>query len=69
VCTAPDSPRARAAAELAEVVASVTGDAVSVETDLRAALDAGQRAGGNTGVIVTGSLYTAGQARGLLREP
>lgn len=67
VVTQPDSPRAAPAAELAVVVAAATGREPVIRPDLRSALDAAVEATGDAGVVVTGSLYTAGQARALLR--
>jgi len=62
VCAAPTSARALPAADLATVVAEETEVPVQVEPTLTAALLAvsGEPA------VVTGSTYTAGEARGLL---
>jgi len=68
------SPRALAADELGEIAAEVFGaDRVAVERALPdaleraiAAAEEGDRLGG-TGVLVTGSVVTVGQARRLLR--
>jgi dihydrofolate synthase / folylpolyglutamate synthase len=61
VCVAPDSPRALAAGELAEVVERVTGErpevAESVVEGVRAAL-----ASSPSGVVVTGSIRTVAEA-------
>lgn len=64
VVTAPDSPRALLAEELAAIVTSTTLRPADVATDLAAAI----RLAEDTGrpFVVTGSLTTAGQARGLL---
>lgn len=65
--TRPDSPRALPARDLAEAVERVTGVAPQVFSCVREALDAlvGREP---AGLIVTGSLKTAGEARRLLRE-
>lgn len=70
VACAPESPRALDAAELAAVACRVTGGAVEYHETLLEALDAllgdaGVREGG---LVVTGSLTTAGQARNALRD-
>ncbi len=64
--TAPDSPRALSADALADVVRSVTGFTPPVYSSLESAL---LDLAGHTpsGLVVTGSLTTAGQARGILR--
>jgi dihydrofolate synthase/folylpolyglutamate synthase len=68
VCTRNESPRSLSPEELAGVVERVTGKPVvtgdSVESALEIAL--GKAADAQTGVVVTGSLYTAGLARALL---
>lgn len=66
VVTQPDSPRALPAAELAPRVAALTTVPVHVAPDLVAALALAKRLGPD-GVLVTGSLYTVGAARRLLR--
>ncbi len=65
VCTAPDSPRALPADDLARIVEAVTGSPCA--TVPLAAVDAAW-AGftAPAGLVVTGSLYTAGQVRGKL---
>ncbi len=62
VCAAPTSSRALPAADLAAVVAEETDVAVEVKPSIAAALLAvsGEPA------VVTGSTYTAGEARGLI---
>lgn len=70
VACAPASPRALEAAELAAVACRVTGSAFEYHETLQEALcallgDAEVRAGG---LVVTGSLTTAGQARSALRD-
>jgi dihydrofolate synthase/folylpolyglutamate synthase len=63
VATKPDSPRARDAADLAAVVEHATGSWPEIRPDLADALEHARGRAGARGVIVTGSLYTAGQAR------
>jgi dihydrofolate synthase/folylpolyglutamate synthase len=63
VVTETDSARRMAAGALADVVESVTGSRPAVEPDLRAALTLADTFG--RGVVVTGSLYTAGAVRAL----
>lgn len=65
VVTAPDSPRALPAHVLAGVVRELTDLPVHVVEPLDAALRYAL-ASGSSGVVVTGSLTTAGQARNLL---
>ena len=73
VVTANSSPRCIPAAELADVARAVLGaDRVLVEPHLAGALDRALRwarshgPGDRPGVLVTGSVVTAGQARTLL---
>ena len=75
ICTAAGSPRALPAAELARAAEEVFGGhRVSVAADLVAALDdavawADDRSEqGSAGIVVTGSVVTAGAARALLRS-
>jgi len=63
VATENDSPRCMVAGSLADVVERVTGVRPAAEPDLARALALAARAG--AGVIVTGSLYTAGAVREL----
>ena len=66
--TQPASPRALSAALLADVVEEVTGaPPAAVYADLSVALAETVR-NSPTGLLVTGSLTTAGQARRILRE-
>jgi dihydrofolate synthase/folylpolyglutamate synthase len=67
VCTAPESPRALPAEDVAELVGAATGRLCPVLAI--ADLAAGRRPSeaGRAGLVVTGSLYTVGQARALLR--
>lgn len=58
-----DSPRCLPATELAGVVERVTGERPAVQPDLAEALRAADALG--DGVVVTGSLYTAGAVRAL----
>lgn len=60
--TAPGSPRAMLSQDLALIVRSVTGVAPEVYSTVRAALDA-LAASSSEGLVVTGSLITAGEAR------
>lgn len=57
------SPRCLAAADLAAIVARVTGTEPVVEPDLERAVTTASASG--RGVVVTGSLYTAGAVRAL----
>ena len=75
ICTATGSPRALPAADLAKVAEEVFGGhRVSVAADLVTALDdavawADDRSEqGSAGVVVTGSVVTAGAARALLQS-
>lgn len=68
VVTQPDSPRALAANSLAQVVSSVSGTDPDVVPILVEALQVARRRAGSRGIVVTGSLYTVGQARPVL-EP
>jgi dihydrofolate synthase / folylpolyglutamate synthase len=68
VVTQPDSPRALPAATLAAMVARHGGPPPEVHSDLGGALAAARELAGKAGVIVTGSLYTVGQARALLGQ-
>ncbi len=64
VCTQPDSPRALGAHDLAVLVEQMTGAPCESYPELADALAAvGER---GAAAVVTGSLYTAGQARALL---
>jgi len=63
----PLSPRALSARDLAAIVLAVTGEPPSQFPSLAAAL-AELEPHSPAGLIVTGSLTTAGQARGLLRD-
>jgi dihydrofolate synthase/folylpolyglutamate synthase len=63
VVTQPDSPRARDAADLAAIVEYATGFWPEIRPDLADALAHARERAGARGVVVTGSLYTAGQAR------
>jgi len=68
VVTQSHNPRARAADELAAVVQGVTGAWPEITSDIASALTHAREHAGDAGVIVTGSLYTVGEARGLLRS-
>lgn len=65
VATENGSPRCLPAAELAEVVLSVTGNRAIVAPDLHDALAVARERGDVAGVVVTGSLYTAGAVKAL----
>jgi len=69
VVTQTDSPRARSAADLAAIVEDVTGAWPEIRPDLADALAHAREHAAAAGVLVTGSLYTVGQARALLRSP
>lgn len=68
VVTEPASPRARAAGDLAGIVEYATGSWPEIRPDLADALAHAREHAGAQGVIVTGSLYTAGQARLLIHR-
>ncbi len=65
--TSPDSPRALPAAALARLVEEVTGYLPPSIEQLPEAV-AVTRASSPTGLVITGSLTTAGQARSVLRD-
>jgi dihydrofolate synthase/folylpolyglutamate synthase len=67
VVTQSHSPRARSAARLATIVESVTGVTPEVVPDLEEAVAHACAHAGARGVVVTGSLYTVGEARSFLR--
>lgn len=66
VCTASSSSRALPAEALADIVETVTGVRPPVRGDLPSAVEEGRRLGRAVGAVVTGSLYTVGEARALL---
>lgn len=66
VCTRTSSPRALSADELAEVVERVTGERPPAHDDLREALAAARDAGGDAGVLATGSLTVAAEVAALM---
>lgn len=66
VVTRSHNPRARAVADLADVVESAAGVRPEEIGDLAAAIARARDLGAEAGVLVTGSLYTAGEARALL---
>jgi dihydrofolate synthase/folylpolyglutamate synthase len=66
VCTASASPRALPAEALADLVERVTGARPPVRAYLPSAVEEGRRLGRAAGAVVTGSLYTVGEARALL---
>jgi dihydrofolate synthase/folylpolyglutamate synthase len=67
VVTQSHSPRARSAGGLATIVESVTGVTPEVVPDLEEAVAHACAHAGARGVVVTGSLYTVGEARSFLR--
>ena len=67
VVTQSHSPRARDAGDLAGIVQHVTGAWPEIVPDLASAVAHAREHAGEAGVIVTGSLYTVGEARALLR--
>jgi dihydrofolate synthase/folylpolyglutamate synthase len=68
VCCTPGSPRALAGDELAEIVRELGGTARVVPDVGKALLAALDHAGADDVVLVTGSLYTVGAARGAARS-
>ncbi len=66
IATEPESPRALSAADLASVIAEVTGAGPIETLPLVAALETA--ASRPAGAVVAGSITTAGQARALLRR-
>lgn len=68
VVTQSHGSRARAAADLADVVRGATGVTPQVVPDLEEAIGYTSAQAGGAGVVVTGSLYTVGEARALLRR-
>jgi dihydrofolate synthase/folylpolyglutamate synthase len=68
LCTAPDSPRALPAEALAEIAEVATGRPCPVVAIADLATDRMPAEVGDAGLVVTGSLYTVGQARTVLRE-
>jgi dihydrofolate synthase/folylpolyglutamate synthase len=67
VVTQSHSPRARDAGELAAIVEHATGAWPEIVPDLEEAIGHACAHAGARGVVVTGSLYTVGEARPLLR--
>lgn len=63
VATQPVSPRALDAGTLAAKIQRVTGTWPAVSPALGPAIPCAMAQGGDAGLIITGSLYTAGQAR------
>jgi dihydrofolate synthase/folylpolyglutamate synthase len=66
IATQPDSPRALPAHELAVLIEQMTGTPASTYPRLSEALDAAT--GAAAGAVVTGSLYTVGEAKALLEQ-
>jgi dihydrofolate synthase/folylpolyglutamate synthase len=67
VVTQSHSPRARDAGDLAGIVQHVTGAWPEIVPDLASALEHAREHAGDAGVVVTGSLYTVGEARAAVR--
>lgn len=67
VVTEPPTARALPAGALADIVRRATGQTPELRSDLAAAVAHARAHAGEAGVVVTGSLYTVGAARGLLR--
>ena len=65
VCTQNGSPRALSPDALAGTVATVTGTLPETAPDVAAAVARAEAVAPGRGVVVTGSLYTAGEARRL----
>jgi dihydrofolate synthase/folylpolyglutamate synthase len=65
ICTQNESPRALAPDVLAATVAEVTGVKPMTAPDVAAAIAHAAAAAPDRAVVVTGSLYTAGEARRL----
>jgi dihydrofolate synthase/folylpolyglutamate synthase len=68
VVTESHSHRARKAEDLAAIVEGVTGAWPEIVPDLAEALAHARAHAGEAGVLVTGSLYTVGEARGLSHD-
>jgi len=69
VVTQPESSRARDAGDLAGIVEYATGSWPEIRPDLADAVAHARMHAGSRGVVITGSLYTAGQARAIVRVP
>jgi len=69
VVTQPESSRARDAGDLATIVEYATGSWPEIRPDLADAVAHARAHAGSRGVVVTGSLYTAGQARAIVQVP
>jgi len=69
IVTSPQGPRAMAAPELAAIVRRTPGGAaLEVEPDIGRALERGLEAAGRGTLLVTGSTYLVGPARGWFRR-
>lgn len=68
VVTQPHAARACEATDLAAIVETVTGAWPEIRPDLAEAIEHAREHAGSAGVLVTGSLYTAGETRALLRS-
>lgn len=69
VVTSPSTPRARRAADLARIVRDAGGEVLETVDGVADAVREARRLAGRCGVVVTGSLYTAGEARHAVRTP
>jgi dihydrofolate synthase/folylpolyglutamate synthase len=69
VATSPSTPRARMATDLAGIVADAGGVVLRTVDGVAAGVREARRLAGRCGVVVTGSLYTAGEARHAVRTP
>jgi dihydrofolate synthase/folylpolyglutamate synthase len=67
VVTQSHSPRARDTGDLAGIVQHVTGAWPEIVPDLASAVAHAREHAGRAGVVVTGSLYTVGEARAAVR--
>lgn len=65
IATENGSPRCMPAAELADIITGVTGTPAAVAPEIGDALRIADRLSGGRGVVVSGSLYTAGAVRAL----
>jgi dihydrofolate synthase/folylpolyglutamate synthase len=68
VCTSNSSPRALPSGELGAVVGSLSASPCWVEERLDRAIERASDSSEGAGVVVTGSLYTVGESRSLMRS-
>jgi len=69
VVTSPTTPRARGVAELAALVEGAGGTVLATAAGVSQAVSRADLCTEGVGVVVTGSLYTAGEARHAFRAP